>query len=170
MGVAHVLLSGRSKMNQKGFSLLEMLIAVAILSVLVMMAIPNFQVWVVNQRTRGDMAQLEGDLQYARMTAINRNQPVTVLFDSGASTYTIFVDTDRSLTVNGAETALVTRSLSSGVSFSQVNVTNNGVLFNGRGLRGLPLADPANVVLRSSHGKQYQISVTLVGDVNAVPL
>lgn len=157
-------------MNQKGWSLLEMLIAVAILGILVAVAIPNFQIWMVKQRTRDNMAELEGDLQFARVTAINRNQAVTVLFDAAARQYTLFVDTDRSLTLNGTETALLVRTLNSGVSLSQVNATGNGILFNGRGLRGLPQADPANVVLRSSYGKEYRISVNLVGDVNVASL
>ena len=114
------------------------------------------------------MYQLEGDLNVARMTAINQGQPVTVLFDAAGRQYTAFIDTDRNLALNGAEVLLFpARKLSSGVTFFQINVANNGVLFNGRGLRALPQADPADVVLQNGYQKKSRITVSLVGDIHA---
>lgn len=159
-------------MNHKGFSILEMMIIVAIVGILSAIAIPNFQVWVANQRLRNSVAQLEGDLQVARITAINRNVPVTVLFNQGAGSYTVFVDdgtgggTARNLAREAGEVLLFQRSLDSGVTFSAISMLNSAVLFNGKGLRWRPIADPASATLRSSQGKQYCVTITLVGDVN----
>ena len=159
-------------MNQKGFTVIEMAVIGAIIGILTAIAIPNFQVWVANQRLRNSVAQLEGDLQVARLTAINRNAPITVLFNQAAGSYSIFIDngtgggTARNLTQDGTEELLLSRTLDSGVTFSAINMLSNAVLFNGKGLRWRPIADPASATVRSSQGKQYCISITLVGDVN----
>lgn len=160
-------------MNQKGFTVIEMVVIGAIVGILAAIAIPNFQVWVANQRLRNSVAQLEGDLQVARLTAINRNAPITVLFNQAGGSYTVFVDdgtgaggTARNLAQDGTEEVLFSRTLDSGVTFSAINILNNAVLFNGKGLRWRPIANPAAATVRSAQGKQYCVSITLVGDVN----
>lgn len=160
-------------MNQKGFTVIEMAIIGAIIGILTAIAIPNFQVWVANQRLRNSMAQLEGDLQVARLTAINRNVPVTTLFNQAGSSYTVFVDDAtgggiaRNLIRDGAEELLFSRTLDSGVTFSAINMTANAILFNGKGLRWRPIADPAQAQLNGGQGQKYCVNITLVGDVNA---
>ncbi len=165
-------------MNQKGFTVIEMTVIGAIIGILTAIAIPNFQVWVASQRLRDSVAQLEGDLQVARITAINRNAPVTVLFDQATRSYTIFIDDGtgvggvaRNLVQDGTEISLLDnppRILNSGIAFSEINMTANAILFNGKGLRWRPLADPVQAELNNGQNKSYCVNVTLVGDVNVV--
>jgi type IV fimbrial biogenesis protein FimT len=165
-------------MNRKGFTLLELMIAVAIIGVLVRLAVPNFQTWVSNQRLRDDMSQIETDIQIARITAINRNGPVTVVFNQPTvGQYTVFTDngqgggTARDLTQNGTETTLIQRTLKAGITFSLVDFNGGSAfLFNPRGFRSSPSSGNSNLELQTSQGKKYRVSVTLMGDVNVKPL
>lgn len=161
-------------MDRNGFTVLELLVVVAIIGLLVALAIPNLQTWASDQRLRADMVQVEGDLQIARMTAINRNAPIAVRFNTpAANQYIAFIDngsgggTARNLIKDGAEAQLFQRALSSDISIAAVDFGGqSAVLFNGKGLRGLPTAGNAFVELRNPRGKTTRISVTLVGDVN----
>ena len=165
-------------MNRKGFTLLEMMIAVVIIGVVVKIAVPNFQVWVSNQRLRDDMSQIEMDIQFGRLTAINRNLPVTVAFNQpAAGQYTVFIDdgqgggTARDLTRNGTETTLIQRTLKTGISFSLVDFIGGAAfLLNPRGFRSSPSAGNSYLELQTSRGKKYRVSVTLMGDVNVKPI
>jgi len=164
-------------MNKKGFTLLEMMIAVVIIGVVVKIAVPNFQVWVSNRRLRDNMSQIEMDIQTARMTAINRNVPVSVMFNQIASQYTVFIDdgqgggTARDLAQNGTETTLIQRTLKTGITFSSVDFNGGGaLLFSPRGFRSAPSAGNSYLELTTSLGKKYRVSVTLMGDVNVKPL
>jgi type IV fimbrial biogenesis protein FimT len=161
------------KLNRSGFSLLEIVITVAVLGVVVSMAIPNLLAWSANHRLRVDFSQLEGDLQVARLTAINQSTAVTLLFNQpAANQYTVFIDDGsgggiaRDLIQNGTEEVVFQGQLSQGVSFSTINSSGNAILFNGRGLRSRPVIDPASLILTNSEGRQYQIFITMVGDVN----
>lgn len=175
-------------MDRKGFTLLEIMVAVAILTVLVGIAIPNYQVWLSNQRLRSDGAQLEGDLHAARMAAMNRGVAVTVLFDTPeVGQYVLFLDDGtgggaaRDGIRNGAEPYLSTlgmdnaavqaRRLSGGIALAPFELANNALgtpflLFSGKGIRRLPSAGNPRIELRNSENRKYCITVTLAGDIN----
>jgi type IV fimbrial biogenesis protein FimT len=62
--------------RQGGFSVLELAIAVAIVSVLAMTAMPSFSVWIQNSQTRAAAESIQDGLQTARNEAVRRNSNV----------------------------------------------------------------------------------------------
>lgn len=64
-------------MNARGYTLLEAMVAVAILGILSMIAAPSFTAW-VNRSQVGTMAEsIQSGLNQARMEAVKRNRQVT---------------------------------------------------------------------------------------------
>jgi type IV fimbrial biogenesis protein FimT len=63
---------------ERGFSLLELMVTVAIVGVVCALAIPNYLVWSRTYQLRQATTDLHGNLNLARMTAMNRNAPVTI--------------------------------------------------------------------------------------------
>ncbi len=74
----------RSKRRLEGFTLIELMVTVAIISVLLMLVGPSFQDMILMQRLRGASAQLVTDLQFARAEAVNRGRYVRIHFGSDA--------------------------------------------------------------------------------------
>ncbi len=66
------------KPKQTGFSLLELLITVAIISILAMVAAPSFQSMMENNQTLTLANQLISAFNYARSESVKRRKPVTV--------------------------------------------------------------------------------------------
>ena len=66
------------KPKQTGFSLLELLITVAIISILAMVAAPSFQSMMENNQTLTLANQLISAFNYARSGSVKRRKPVTV--------------------------------------------------------------------------------------------
>lgn len=74
-----------SLLKQQGYTLVEILIAIAIFGILAGIAVPQTTIWVDHYRLNGAARLVWGDLQNAKMTAIKTNQTVTVTFDSTTS-------------------------------------------------------------------------------------
>lgn len=73
----------------KGFTLLEVLIAMAILGILAVVAVPSFGTFTANQHLVGAAEQVYGHLQQARLEAVTRNATVYVNFSAdGTTTWT----------------------------------------------------------------------------------
>ena len=62
----------------RGFTLVELVVAITVLAVLVSLAAPMYQSFVVNNRTRSAAYSLVSTLSFARSEAVKRNTAVSV--------------------------------------------------------------------------------------------
>jgi type IV fimbrial biogenesis protein FimT len=78
---------GSSMLNarQHGMSLVELMIGIAIASILLMAGIPEFNLWIQNSQNRAAAESILSGIQLARMEAVTRNTQVRFEFtdDSG---------------------------------------------------------------------------------------
>lgn len=73
-------LSGCSSENrQRGFTLIELIITVAVLAVVISIAAPNFQSLMANQRVKSAADELLMSIMYARAEAIKTRSEVAVV-------------------------------------------------------------------------------------------
>lgn len=72
-----------------GFTLMEVLIVVAILTILMTISIPNFIAWKDNTRLKRAANDIYNALQRAKMGAIKENRNWSVSFDTAKGRYSI---------------------------------------------------------------------------------
>jgi type IV fimbrial biogenesis protein FimT len=77
----------------RGFTTVELMVALAIFALIAAIAAPSFRVFVANQRLRSASFELVSDLVSARSEALKRNTPVAVVPDDDgwASGWTVEV-------------------------------------------------------------------------------
>lgn len=74
-------------MRQRGFTMIELMVAIAITGLLLFAVIPDMSQWVRNTQIRNAGESLQNGLQLARMEAMRRNTNVTLwLVASGSNT------------------------------------------------------------------------------------
>lgn len=62
--------------DQHGFSLIEMMVTITILSLLLLAAVPSFSDWIANARVRSVAEEIANGLRAAQSEAVRRNRPV----------------------------------------------------------------------------------------------
>jgi len=72
--------------RQKGFSLIELMIAISILAIILAMAVPSLSSYMDHRRVINVAETLYGQLQYARSEAIARSEIVYANFSSNDTT------------------------------------------------------------------------------------
>jgi len=87
--------------RQSGFTLIEMMIVIAVLAIMSAIAIPNFMSLLPGMRLNGAARQVMGDLMAARMNAVKLNKRTKVFFSS--SQYSIRDDANNDGTVESDE-------------------------------------------------------------------
>jgi type IV fimbrial biogenesis protein FimT len=68
-----------------GFTLIELMVTVAVITILLMIAAPSFKQLIAQQRLKNINAELVSTLQFARSEAIARNTPIFLKFVSSVS-------------------------------------------------------------------------------------
>lgn len=98
--------------NQKGITLIELMIGISIMVVLLALAIPSLKGRKLNEATR----TIFSDLRYARMQAIKSRNSIMVTFDPNAFTYQVYNQ--------DANQSILTKDIDNdfhGITFSQSN-------------------------------------------------
>lgn len=161
--------------NVCGYSLVEIALVVCILSLLLIIAIPSLSSWYPNVNFSDASMNMLADLHYAKVTAMKRNSPVTVSFDTAGSScsallsgtfpesgaggsYTITVDD-----AGGGETTLKTVSMPNHVALCESTFTSDLVFGQG----GLPeLTTTSTISLINDESRESTLSVNLTGNIS----
>ena len=84
---------------QSGFTLIELMVAVALVAILIALSAPSFRQMIEMQRLRGAHDQFATDMQFARSEATRLRVPVHVRVQPAAAPaaacYILFTDTNR---------------------------------------------------------------------------
>lgn len=150
--------------KDSGFTLMEIMTVIAIIAILATIAMPNMMGWRLGAKMRGAVENLRGDLQLAKLKAVQENGPVAVLFS--ANGYQVFIDNGTNTGVfDSGERLLRNRQLPSSVTINLGSTDFNGNDYARFNNRGLP-DDIGNVVVDSSSGDQKQIGLNRMGRIN----
>ena len=92
----------RASLERSGFTLVELMVVVAVAGVLIALVGPSFQRMIEVQRVQSINSQLVTDLQSARSEAVSRNARVRITFrnDSTQSCYTLYTYTSNATRCN----------------------------------------------------------------------
>lgn len=147
-------MNGGQLRDAKGFTLIEMAIVGAIVSVTTMIAVPSFMQWKANYQMKQAATELAGNLNLARAAAMSRGTGITVTtaLMSGRATVTF-----------GGVFPPVT--LNEGVA----NITATAIGFTMFGLRAGGGGTPMQIMLTPSQGTAYSVAVTPAGKVDWCP-
>jgi type IV fimbrial biogenesis protein FimT len=162
--------------KNSGFSLFELLTAIAIISILAAIAVPNFISWRNNSQLSRAARDVYSSFQKAKLEAIRRNMTCTITFTT--NDYMIYVDSNQSLSLDGGEEVIRSRNLSEypGVSLdtsqgggdglSFVN-PNNSIAFAPDGLprNNLSSLGSGTVFLRNQGSRQNTVTISTAGNI-----
>lgn len=68
------------KRGARGFSLIELVVGMAILGILISLGMSSFRTWIANSRIRATAEAIQNGLQMARGEAVRRNAPIRFQF------------------------------------------------------------------------------------------
>jgi prepilin-type N-terminal cleavage/methylation domain-containing protein len=145
--------------RQAGFTLVELMIAVAILAIGVSLAIPDFLRWYTQSQLRQATSEIATQLILARMAGMNRNRAVDVTVQtSGGAVHISAVSSSSGVAVINDKSfpSRVTSIVGSPVtvSFSSLGLRTTG----GTGVQSIGVCD--------TYGRQYSVTIIPAGKVN----
>ncbi|MDO9528840.1 MAG: GspH/FimT family pseudopilin [Syntrophales bacterium] len=134
--------------SQKGFTLVELMIVVAVMAIMSAFAFPAFQDWMVKNRLNGAARQVMSDLMEARMKAVKENTTVTVARLNGS---------DHEYKIS---TASEEKTIDIKLNYHDVDITSfSSISFSSRGT-----ASPGGIALTNSSGSK-SITISSAGRV-----
>jgi len=146
--------------NGSGFTLVEMMVVVAVMAVMAAIAIPSFMSLLPGMRLNGAARQVMGDLMDARMEAVKQNNRFRVFFNSPETNqYEILDDDDNGNDKDDGET-IITKNIQDNYSDVTFSSTNNPIFYP----RGTAASLPT-ITLQNTDGGCKEVTVSITGRV-----
>ena len=148
------------KKKNSGFTLMELMIVIAIIAILSGVAIPNFIGFLPRQRLAAGAQDILQGLQKSRSKAIMTNRPVVVNLNAAADSFTAFVDENADGAQDAGELIIAARTMPAGI-----NLTTNlvgavtAVTFDDQ---GIPTTS-GTMTVQNSSGDTQDIRLYLSG-------
>lgn len=151
------------RMTSSGFTLIELMVTVAVLAIIVGIAAPNISNQLANQRVKSTTATLANALKEAKVESILRRQNITVIYTSTSIPKTIKLQagSDDISTYNLSDKSTVTQTITPSTVTSIVFQPNKKIANN---------ATIVYTVCDSGSNSETpkQISLTNIANVNVV--
>ena len=153
--------------NKRGFTMIELMVAIAIISILAAVAVPNFEAWLSGHRLSSSARDIYSLYQLARLRAVKEKSDVLVSINDATGEYSAFADNGNGggITNNGVqdgtEPTIKFGTLEKGVSI--VGVSAPQIRFTSRGFPRAPFG--TTVTIKNIENVQKQIILSQNGHV-----
>lgn len=113
--------------RQKGFTLMEILIVIALISVISIFAVPGIMAWMPDYRLKKATQECRGDLQRAKLSAVKARMNCAVEFVGGdsATGYVIYLDANDNQEQDAGERVIAQVDWASDYDGDVHHVSNN---------------------------------------------
>lgn len=141
------MLNAFPKSKLLGFSLIEMMVAVAVLAIMMSLAMPSYQTWLQNTQIRNATESIQNGLQMARGEAVKRNTNVTFVLLGADATCSTSATCSSWEVRDVAGTVIQSRSSNEGskkVARAVLPAGATTITFNSMGGVGVPPNQPFN--------------------------
>ena len=176
----------RRHSRSRGFTIIELLVTVAVLGIVLMLGLPNISAWLQNTQIRNSADAMVSGLQLARAEALRRNRPVRFnlvdtldascsLAPGGPHWVVSMADPSAKCNVDPSDTVdpffVQKRSSQEGSQNAVIGASASSLTFNGLGSAGAALqisvTNPSGGACQAAAGPMrcLQVNVSASGSV-----
>jgi len=124
---------GPARLDHRGFSLVEIMVAVGIMGLLLAISVPGIRNYLASWRLNGDVSSMAMMMRAARSTAVNKNIDVVFVFDQSEGEFFYVEDVDGDGVADGNELQSGTHTLATGNVIQSFTTPQQWVTFTPRG-------------------------------------